>query len=490
VGIPGRWNEQIAGMARVNNPTRERTMTTKDPIEETTIETFRDQIHGEVLQPGNEGYDAARTIWNAMIDREPAVIAQCSGTADVIAAVNFAQDLNLRLSVHGGGHNVAGTAVCDDGLMIDLSPMDSVHVDPEAKMARVDGGATWADVDHETQAFGLATTGGLVSDTGVGGLTLGGGTGYLDRKYGLAHDNLRSIDVVTADGELVRASDDEHQDLFWGMRGGGGNLGIATAFEFDLHEVGPELLSVRLLYPYEAAPAVLEFYGEFMADAPNEVESYALFVQGSPEHGHPEPLHGNTLLTVTGLYAGPISDGRAAFKPLREFGDPIADMTQPLGYAEHQQLGDDLYCEGHRNYWKSAYYTEMSEGFIDTVVEHVDPLPSSYTTVYTDWMQGAIAEADQDATAFPHRDKLFSFTISPKWSDPERDEELVAWAREFYEALEPYTADGVYVNYMDNDEGDRVEEAYGDRYERLVELKNKWDPDNLFDGNQNIEPTT
>lgn len=478
-----------AGSSNKTTPT-EIPMATKEPIEDTTIETFREQVHGAVLQPGDEGYDDARTIWNAMIDREPAVIARCSGTADVIAAVNFARDLNLRLSVHGGGHNVAGNAVCNDGLMIDLSPMDSVHVEPEAKVARVGGGATWADVDHETQAFGLATTGGLVSDTGVAGLTLGGGTGYLDRKYGLAHDNLRSIDVVTADGELVRASEDEHPDLFWGMRGSGGNLGIATTLEFDLHEVGPELLSVRLLYPYEAAADVLKFYGEFMADAPNEVESYALFVEGSPEHGHPEPLHGRTLLTVTGLYSGPITDGKAAFKPLREFGEPLADLTQPLGYAQHQQLGDDLYCEGHRNYWKSGYYTEMSEGFIETVVDHVDPLPSTYTTVYTDWMQGAIAEEAPDGTAFPHRDKLFSFTLSPKWSDPERDEELIAWAREFHQALEPYMADGVYVNYMDNDEDDRVEEAFGDRYERLLELKNEWDPENLFDVNQNIEPTT
>lgn len=468
---------------------RKVTMATTDPLEETTIETFSEQIHGELLQPGDEGYDEARTVWNAMIDEKPAVIARCTGTADVIAAVNFARDLNLLLSVHGGGHNVAGNAVCDDGLMIDLSRMNNVHVNPEARIARVGGGATWADVDHETQAFGLATTGGIVSDTGVAGLTLGGGTGYLDRKHGLAHDNLRSIDVVTADGELIRASDDEHPDLFWGMRGGGGNFGIATSFEFDLHELGPEILSVRLIYPYGAAAEVLRFYGEFMADAPNEVECYAAFVQGSPEHGHPEPLHGKTLLIFSGLYAGAISDGKEAFQPLRDFGDPIADMTQPLGYTDHQRQGDDLYCEGHRNYWKSAYYTELSDGFIETVMEHVDPLLSPHSTVYTDWMEGAIAEMDRDATAFPHRDKKFSFTLSPKWIDPERDEECIAWAQEFHQALEPYTADAVCVNYMDNDEDDRVEEAYGDRYDRLVALKTEWDPDNLFRMNQNVEPS-
>jgi FAD/FMN-containing dehydrogenase len=465
-------------------------MATKSPVEETTIETFREQIHGEVLQPRDEGYDAARTIWNAMIDRKPAVIARCSGTADVITAVNFARDSDLRLSVHGGGHNVAGNGVCDDGLMIDLSSMNNVHVDPQAKLARVGGGATWTDVDHETQAFGLATTGGIVSDTGVAGLTLGGGTGFLDRKHGLSHDNLRSMDVVTADGELVRTSEDEHPELFWGMRGGGGNFGIATSFEFELHELGPEVLNVRLLYPYEAAADALRFYGRFMESAPPEVECYAGFVRGSPEYGLPEQLHGKTLFTLRGMYAGDISEGKTAFQPLRDFGEPIADMTQPIPYTEVQQQGDNLYCDGHRNYWKSSYYTEMSDGFIETVVKQVDPLPSPYSTVFTDWMQGAIAEADHDASAFPHRDKLFSFTIAPKWSDSERDEELVGWAREFHEALEPYTAEGVYVNYMDNDEGDRVKEAYGDRYERLVELKNEWDPENLFDVNQNIEPTT
>ena len=263
-------------------------MTKTRSLEQTTIQTFDEQIHGDVLQPGKEGYDEARTVWNAMIDREPAVIVRCSGTADVIAAVNFARDLDLRLSIHGGGHNVAGNAVCDDGLMIDLSPMDNVHVDPLSKIARVGGGATWADVDHETQAFGLATTGGIVSDTGVAGLTLGGGTGFLDRKHGLAHDNLRSMDIVTADGEFVRANEDEHRELFWGMRGGGGNFGIATSFEFDLHELGPEILSVRLLYPYEAAADVLRFYGQFMEGAPPDIECYAGFVRGSPEYGLPE----------------------------------------------------------------------------------------------------------------------------------------------------------------------------------------------------------
>lgn len=462
-------------------------MTTTNPIEETTIQTFSDQIHGEVLQPGDEGYDDARTIWNAMIDEEPAVIARCTGAADVITAVNFARDLNLLLSVKGGGHNVAGKAVCDDGLMIDLSPMNGVRVNPDERTARVGGGAIWADVDHETQAFGLATTGGIMSETGVGGLTLGGGNGYLARTYGLACDNLRSIDVVTADGKLVRASEDENPDLFWGMRGGGGNFGIATSFEFDLHDVGPEVLAGRCLYTYDAVPEALQFYREFMADAPNEVQCYALFFQGSPALDLPESLHGETLLSLSAFHSGDLATAREALCPLREFGDPIVDTIQPMPYTVVQQEADELYQAGHRNYWKSNFYQELSDEFIGTIMEHVDPLPSPFSTAYFEWLGGAIAEVNHDATAFPHRDKTMMFTISPKWTDPQRDDELVGWAREFHEALAPYAAEGVYVNYVDQDEH-RVRDAYGDWYDRLVEVKTEWDHENLFRMNQNIKP--
>lgn len=463
-------------------------MTTTHPLEETTIQTFSDQIHGEVLQPGDDGYDEARSVWNAMIDKEPAAIARCTGAADVITAVDYARESDLLLSVKGGGHNVAGKAVCDDGLMIDLSPINSVRVDPDAQTARVGGGAIWRDVDHETQAFALATTGGIMSETGVGGLTLGGGNGHIARKYGLACDNLRSIDVVTADGELVRASEEENPGLFWGLRGGGGNFGIATSFEFDLHEVGPEVLAGRVLHPVEAAPEALRFYREFMTDAPNEVMCYATFFQGNPALGLPEQLHGETLFSLSATYSGDITAGREALQPLREFGDPIADTIEPTPYEAHQQAADELYKSGDRNYWKSNFYHELSDSFIDTLMEYVDPLPSPLTTTYFEWMGGAIAEVGREATAFPHRDKTFMFTISPKWTDPERDDELIAWAREFHEALEPYAADGVYVNYIDQDE-QRVREAYGDWYERLVKIKNEWDPDNLFRMNQNIEPT-
>lgn len=458
-------------------------------IEDTTLDAFDDQLHGDVLRRGMEGYDEARSVWNAMIDKYPAAIARCTGAADVIAAVKFARDLDLQLAVHGGGHNVAGKAVCDDGLMIDLSPMNHVRVDPDAKVARAGGGATWGDFDHETQSFGLATTGGIVSTTGVAGVTLGGGLGWLARKYGLTHDNLRSMDVVTAEGELVTASEAENSELFWGMRGGLGNFGIATSLEFDLHEVGPEVLAGRIIHPYEAAPEFLRLYRDFMRGAPDELQAYAAFVQGNPAMGMPEQLHGKTLVGVVVLYSGDVDEGREVIQPLRDFGEPIADMVGPTPYVEHQQSSDELYQEGHRNYWKSHFFDELTDEAIDTIVEHADPLPTPFTTVFFEWMGGAIARADSDATAFPHRDATVSFTVAPKWTDPSDDERMIEWAREFFEATAPYTSDDVYVNYLSEDEQNRAKAAYGDHYERLRALKNEWDPKNLFSVNQNITPT-
>ncbi|MFW6193621.1 MAG: FAD-binding oxidoreductase [Gemmatimonadota bacterium] len=453
------------------------------------VEQLRDRLRGPLLTEGDGGYEEARTLWNAMIDERPALIAQCTCAADVRTAVHFAREHGLLLSVRGGGHNVAGDAVCGGGLMIDLSPMSAVEVNPETRTARVGAGATVADLDEATQRHGLATTGGIVSTTGVAGLTLGGGLGYLSRKHGLAHDSLRSADVATAHGDLVRAAEDENSDLFWGLRGGGGNFGVVTSFEFDLHEVGPEILSVQVIHPYEAVPDALRCYREFMADAPKEVQVYAALLQGSAELDLPEALHGETLLSIGGLYAGEIADGRDAFRPLREFGDPIADLTQPMPYLEHQRQVDDLFREGHRNYWKSSFYGELSDGLIEAVVERADPVPSPWSSVFFEWMGGAVAEAAPDATAFAHRDATLSLTVAPKWEDPGRDEAMIGWAREFHEATAPYAADGVYVNYLDKDEGGRVSSAYGGTYGRLVELKNEWDPQNLFRRNQNIEPT-
>jgi len=464
------------------------TMSATTHLDEPTIDAFSDQLRGEVLQPEDGGYDEARTVWNGMIDKEPAVIARCTGAADVIAAVNFARDLDLLLAVKGGGHNIAGNAVCDDGVMIDLSPMNDVRVDPETQTARVGGGATWGDFDHEAQSFGLATTGGIVSTTGVAGLTLGGGLGHLDRKYGLAHDNLRSVDVVTADGELVHASEEENPELFWGLRGGGGNFGIVTSFEFDLHEVGPELLTGPIIYRYEDAANAFRFSRDFMADAPDEIQCYAAFSKGSAELGLPEPLHGETIFILIPTYVGDVAAGEEALRPLRRFGDPIADAVTPTPYLALQQMFDERWVEGLRYYWKSHFFDELTDEAIETIVDYCDS-SAPFMSVFTDgWLSGAISRTDPDATAFPHRDKAVSLTIGMQWEDPERDDELIAWAREFHETLEPYAADGVYVNLLDQDDDDRIDDAYGEWYEQLRELKGKWDPENLFRMNHNIEP--
>ena len=365
--------------------------------------------------------------------------------------------------------------------------MDSVRVDPDRQTARVGGGALWGDVDHETQAFGLATTGGIVSTTGVAGLTLGGGLGYLARKYGLAHDNLRSADIVTADGELVHASEDEHPELFWGLRGGGGNFGVVTSFEFDLHEVGPEVLAGPIIYRYEDAAEVLGFYRDFMVEAPDEIQCYAVFSKGSPELGLPEPLHGETILILLPCYVGSIEAGKEALEPLREFGDPITDTVQSMLYTALQQMLDERWGSGHRNYWKSRDYRELTDDAIDTMVEHCDSA-APFFSVFVEWMEGTIGRADADATAYPHRDMTLDISVLQLWSDPERDDEYIGWARVFHEAMGPYAAEGVYVNYLDKDDIDRVPEAYGERYERLRELKAEWDPRNLFRMNQNIKP--
>ena len=460
---------------------------TMEQLEPGTVQAFAEQIRGPVFRPDDAGYDEARAVWNGMIDKEPAIIVQCTGAADVMAAVDFSRDLDLLLSVKGGGHNVAGTAVCDDGLMIDLSPMSSVRVDPETQTARVGGGATWGDFDHEAQRFGLATTGGVVTSTGVAGLTLGGGLGWLDRKYGLTSDNLRSVDVVTADGELVHASENETPDLFWGLRGGGGNFGVVTSFEFDLHRVGPEVLAGPIIHRYEDAAETLRFYRDFMTDAPDDVQCMPIFSRGRPELGLPEEFHGESILNLLAVYVGSIDEGKEVLGPLREFGDPLIDAVEPIPYSAVQQILDDPHPEGARYYWKSQYFKELSDEAIDTWVEYCGSA-APFFAVFLEWMGGAIGRTATDATAFPHRDKTALLTVEQRWSDPARDEELIEWAREFHEAMAPYAADGVYMNYMSHGEEERVPEAYGERYERLRELKREWDPDNFFRVNQNIEP--
>lgn len=462
-------------------------MSAFDSIPESAVESLHDQTHGTVLDPEEEGYTEARTVFNAMIDKYPSIIVQASGATDVMAAVDFARNHDLLLSVKGGGHNFAGTAVCDGGLTIDLSTMDWVQVNPDTQKAIVGPGCEWADVDHETQGHGLATPGGLVSHTGVAGLTLGGGQGYLARQYGLTCDNLVRAEVVTPDGELVYASDEENPELFWALRGGGGNFGVVTAFEFDLHEVGPQVLGGVIVYPYEQAREVLEFYREFTSDAPNELAAYALFARVPPEEGFPEAYHGEPALNIAVCYDGPIEEAKEAMAPLREFGDAIVDAIQPMPYTALQAAFDDGSPPGMRWYTKSHYLEGLPDGAIETILEYTEPYPGPMTQVALEPLGGAIGDIDADATAFAHRDAKYSFGVWPCWDDPSMDEDLIEWAREFHEAMSPY-ASGVYSNYLDSDELDRVQAAFGQNYERLREIKAEWDPENLFRVNTNIEP--
>jgi FAD/FMN-containing dehydrogenase len=463
-------------MARADSPT------------EADVDALRERLYGDLLTPGDDGYEDARTVFNAMVDRYPSYVVRPTGAADVMAAVDFAREHGLLLSVKGGGHNFAGTAVCDDGLTVDCSRLDGVRVDPEARTARVGPGATWADFDHEAGAFDLATTGGLVSTTGVAGLTLGGGQGYLARKHGLTVDNLRSVDLVTAAGDLVHASDEAHPELFWALRGGGGNFGIVTSFEFDLHPVGPEVLGGPIFHPYEDAREALHFYREFTADAPDELACYALVVRVPPTEPFPVADRGEPAVAFAVCYAGPLDEGEAALEPLRRFGDPMLDAVGPIPYPALQRSFDDGSPEGHRWYTKAHYIDGLPDAAIDTILEFTDPFPGPLTQVGIEPMGGAIARVDPTATAFPHRDAAYSLGIWPGWADPEADAELIDWARSFHEAMAPY-AEGVYANYLDRDEEDRVAAAYGRNHDRLVAVKDEWDPENLFRMNQNVEPT-
>lgn len=464
-------------------------MATRDQtINETASQVFRERFRGEVLREGDAGYDETREVWNAMIDRYPALIARPSGAADVMTAVDFANENDALLSVKGGGHNIAGKAVADDGLMLDLSEMDNVRVDPEAQTARVGPGATLGDMDHETQAFGLAAPGGVISTTGVAGLTLGGGFGWLSRKYGLAVDNLRSADVVTADGELHHTSEDRNEDLFWGIRGGSGNFGIVTSFEFDLNEIGPEVLFGPTVYRYDDAPDVLRHYQEFARDAPRECCVWVDSLTAPPLPFLPEEFHGTKVLSILQFYAGDLEEGEEVLKPLREYGTPLADAVAPTLYTAAQSMLDDLYAKGARNYWKAQNFTELTEEAIDTIVEYGERLPTPQSDILLHQVGGAINDVDSDATAYPHRDTEFIVTPGARWEDPANDDACIAWVRKCYDALAADATGDTYVNFEGDREG-QERNAYGENYDRLVEVKNKWDPENLFRVNQNIEPT-
>ncbi len=460
-------------------------------IDEERIEGFVEGFHGRVVRPGDADYDDARAVWNGMIDGRPALIARCAGVADIVDAVTFARESDLPLAVRGGGHNVAGTAVRDDGLVVDLSGMTAVRVDPEARTAWVQAGATWADLDRETQRFGLATPGGVVSDTGVAGLTLGGGIGHLRGKYGLSCDNLRSVELVTADGEFLTASAEENPDLFWGLRGGGGNFGVVTAFEFDLHPVGPEVATAFVFYPGGELETVLRGYREYVASAPREVSTLAFAGEIPEEELFPSEVVHETKIAVLGCYAGPVEEGEDALAPLRELAEPLADLGGTMAYTELQGLLDEDYPDGMRYYWKSLYLDGLSDPAVDRVAYWSEVAPSPLSTVDVWPLGGAIADVGPEESAFAGRGAPFLLGVEANWEAPVTDEANVEWVRDVIEDMRQFSDGSVYPNFPgfleDNDETMRT--TFGSAYGRLVDLKDEYDPTNLFDHNANVAPS-
>jgi FAD/FMN-containing dehydrogenase len=441
------------------------------------IARFQANLHGDLIQPTSPRYEVARKVFNGMIDKRPALIVRCAAVGDVIAAVELARETNMLVAVRGGGHGVTGNALCDDGLVIDLSALKRVRVDPRNRTARAEGGATWGDFDRETQAFGLATTGGIVPSTGIGGLTLGGGIGYLNRKYGLACDNLLSVEVVTADGRLLRASTEENADLFWGLRGGGGNFGVVTSLEYKIHPVGP-VLAGEVVYPLDQAKEVLRFYRDWSAAAPDEVRADATLLSG-PE---------GPALDVILCYCGPIEEGEKVLRPMRSCGSPLADSVAPVPYATVQNLLTDIFQSGRLHYWKAGLVQALSDEAIEALVDFFAAnVAGFFAAIAIEHLGGAVSRVGPHDTAFAHRDAQHSLLVLRMWQDPADSEKNIDWARRCYRTAEPFLK-GAYVNYL-GDEGEaRIRAAYGLNHERLRAIKNKYDPTNFFRLNQNIKP--
>jgi FAD/FMN-containing dehydrogenase len=460
------------------------------PLEATEFDELAGMFRGELLLPVDSAYDDARRIWNGAIDRRPACVARCTGVADVVAAVRFAREHDLVVAVRAGGHGVGGHALCDGGLVIDLSPMRGIRVDPAARAARAEAGVLWGELDRETQLFGLATVGGIVTHTGIAGLTLGGGIGWLMRKYGATVDNLLSADVVTADGELVTANEEQNTELFWGIRGGGGNFGIVTSFEYRLHPVGPSVLAGPIFHPLERATDVLRFYREFAAGAPDELTTIFNLRVAPPLPFLPEEIHGKPIVMVGACYAGAPEDGIEVVRPLKEFGNPIVDLLEPKPYLALQSMFDPSVPHGWHYYWKSVELPPLTDEAIDTLVGHASALtsPKSYCIVFQ--LGGALSRVAEGETAFGQREAAHNVNINAVWTDEDPESERhIAWARDFFDAMQPHARGRVYLNFLGDEGADRVRQAYGaGSYERLVELKRRYDPANFFRLNQNIEP--
>ncbi len=437
---------------------------------------------GQLLRSADAGYDEARKVHNGLVDKRPVLIARCRGVADVVDAVKLARSLNLEVAVRGGGHNVAGRAAVDGGLMIDLAPMKGIHVDPRARTARAQGGVTWAEFNRETQLHELAVTGGVVSTTGIAGLTLGGGLGWLMGKYGMALDNLRSVDIVTAEGELLRTSKDEAPDLFWAVRGGGGNFGVATSLEYQLHPVGPTVTGGLVAYPFERARDLLRFFRDSTAALPDEHTLFAGLI-------HAPDGSGTKLAVMVTCHCGPLAAGEKAMQQLKQFGSPAMDALGPVPYCQLNGMLDAAYPKGALNYWKSSFLARLSDDAIDAMVECFARCPTPMGQMLIEHFHGAVTRVGVSDTAFPHRADGYNLVVLAEWMEPAHNERCIAWARKSYAQLEPFFASGRYVNYLGDDEaGDPVAMAYGPNYRRLQELKTKYDPSNFFHMNQNIRP--
>jgi FAD/FMN-containing dehydrogenase len=448
------------------------------PVSEEAMAKFAAGFRGQLVRPGDADYDAARKIWNATVDKKPGLIARCSGVADVIAAVNFARENDLLVAVRGGGHNVGGRALCDGGIVIDLSRMKAVLVDPRNRTARVQGGATLGDVDRETHVHGLAVPAGVVSKTGIAGLTLGGGVGWLVRKHGLTCDNVISFEVVTAEGRLITASATENPDLFWALRGGGGNFGVVTSFEFRVHPVNI-VLGGLVIHPRDKAGEVLRFYRKFIESAPEEVTLYAVLLT-TPE--------GAPAVAIAGCYCGDPAEGERVLKPLREFGPPLADAFQPMPFPVLQSMLDAAFPDGNLNYWKSTFMGEFPDAAIDVAVEHANRATSPLTAVVIEYYGGAAGRIPSNATAFPHRRMYYDFGILTQWSSPAETAAQIDWTRRFSDAMKPFSSGAYLLSFLDQEPDEIIKAAFGSNYDRLGAVKKKYDPTNFFRVNHNIRP--
>jgi FAD/FMN-containing dehydrogenase len=465
-------------------------MTERNPasaLKDEAVEQLRTSLRGDLIRSGDPGYDAARQVYNAMIDRHPGLLAYCADVADVITAVNFAREQNLLLAVRCGGHNAGGLGVCDDGLVIDLSRMKGVRVDPAARTVRVDGGCTWGDVDHATHAFGMATPSGIISTTGVGGLTLGGGLGYLTRKCGLSIDNLLAADMVLADGRFVVASREENADLFWAIRGGGGNFGVVTSFLFRLHPIST-VYAGPMLWHLDKSAELLRWYREFLPAAPDDVNGFFAFLTVPPGPPFPENLHNKKMCGVVWCYTGPLEQAEAVFKPIRAVAPPALDFVGPLPQPALQGMFDALYPPGHQWYWKADFVKELSDAAIALHVKHGSQLPTPQSTMHLYAIDGAAGRVGPTETAWAYRDARWAEVMVGVDPDPAKKELITKWTREYWEALHPYSAGGAYVNFMMDEGQERIQATYRGNYDRLVAVKQKYDPTNLFRVNQNIQP--